>query len=56
MKIVMLLALALLSSCTPTIRQSIFPQKNSNIDVVKKETLAFRREERFLEQEAKSLT
>jgi membrane-bound lytic murein transglycosylase D len=54
MKIVMLLALALLSSCTPTIRQNIFPYKNSNIDVVKKGNFGFsEEEERFLEQEAK---
>jgi len=54
MKIVMLLTFALLSSCTPTIRQSIFPYKNSNIDVVKKGNFGFsEEEERFLAQEAK---
>jgi len=54
MKIVMLLALAFLFSCTPTIRQSVFPYKNSNIDVVKKGNFGFsEEEERFLEQEAK---
>ena len=46
MKIVMLLTLALLSSCTPTVRQSIFPYKNSNIDVVKKGNFGFRRRRR----------
>ncbi len=54
MKIVMLFALAFLFSCTPTIRQSIFPHKNSNIDVVKKGNFGFsEEEEKFLEQEAK---
>jgi membrane-bound lytic murein transglycosylase D len=54
MKIVMLFALAFLFSCTPTIRQSIFPYKNSNIDVVKKGNFGFsEEEEKFLEQEAK---
>jgi membrane-bound lytic murein transglycosylase D len=54
MKIVMLLALALLSSCTPTIRQSIFPYKNSNVDVVKRGNFDFsEEEEKFLAQEAK---
>jgi membrane-bound lytic murein transglycosylase D len=54
MKMVMLLALALLFSCTPTIRQSIFPYKNSNIDVVKKGNFGFsEEEERFLAREAK---
>jgi membrane-bound lytic murein transglycosylase D len=54
MKIVVLFAISFLSSCTPTIGQSILPYKNSNVDVVKKGNFGFSEEEEmFLEQEAK---
>ncbi len=52
MKVFMLLIFMILSSCTPTVRQSLFPQKN--VEMVKKGNLGFsEEEEKFLEQEAK---
>ena len=52
--LLLILTVIFLSSCTPTVRQSLMPKKN-NVEVVKQGIFGFsEEEERFIEQEART--